>query len=148
MSVVGWCASHCITKANYYYRLRRVREACLEGFQGETFLQQIVPVKLQLLQQEGNPGSGVQPGLDILTKRFSVHVTESTPMPLLAAVLEVMRDAECFKAVYIVCGYTDLRSGMDRLAALIEIQTGNQPYVPDTPYLFCGRCTDRIKGLV
>lgn len=64
MSVVGWCASHCITKANYYYRLRRVREACLEGFQGETFLQQIVPVKLQLLQQEGNPGSGVQPGLD------------------------------------------------------------------------------------
>ena len=94
MSVVGWCASHGITKANYYYRLRRVREACLEGFQWETFPQQIVPVKPQLLQQEGNPGSGVQPGLDILTKRFSVHVTESTPMPLLAAVLEVLRDAQ------------------------------------------------------
>lgn len=26
MSVVEWCACHDITKANYYYRLRRVRE--------------------------------------------------------------------------------------------------------------------------
>ena len=60
----------------------------------------------------------------------------------------MLNDATCFKAVYIVCGYTDLRSGMDRLAALVEAQTGNRPYVPDTLYLFCGRRTDRIKGLV
>ena len=60
----------------------------------------------------------------------------------------MLNDATCFKAVYIVCGYTDLRSGMDRLAALVEVQTGNRPYVPDTLYLFCGRRTDRIKGLV
>ena len=50
----------------------------------------------------------------------------------------MLNDATCFKTVYIVCGYTDLRSGMDRLAALIEAQTGNKPYVPDTLYLFCG----------
>ncbi len=31
MSVVEWCACHGITKANYYYRLRRVRKACLEA---------------------------------------------------------------------------------------------------------------------
>ena len=60
----------------------------------------------------------------------------------------MLNDATCFKAVYIVCGYTDLRSSMDRLAALIEMQTGNRPYVPDTLYLFCGRRLDRIKGLV
>ena len=60
----------------------------------------------------------------------------------------MLNDAACFKEVYIVCGYTDLRSGMDRLAALVEVQTGNRPYVPDTLYLFCGRRTDRIKGLV
>lgn len=60
----------------------------------------------------------------------------------------MLNDATCFKAVYIVCSYTDLRSGMDRLAALVEAQTGNRPYVPDTLYLFCGRRTDRIKGLV
>ena len=30
MSVVDWCACNGLTKANYYYRLRRVRKACLE----------------------------------------------------------------------------------------------------------------------
>ncbi len=30
MKVDAWCSAHGITKANYYYRLRRVREACLE----------------------------------------------------------------------------------------------------------------------
>ncbi|WP_024293383.1 hypothetical protein [Lacrimispora indolis] len=28
VSVAAWCHDHGITKANYYYRLRRVRQAC------------------------------------------------------------------------------------------------------------------------
>ncbi|MCM1193027.1 MAG: IS66 family insertion sequence element accessory protein TnpB [Butyrivibrio sp.] len=44
----------------------------------------------------------------------------------------MFNDATCFKAVYIVCGYTDLRSGMDRLAALVEAQTGSRPHIQDT----------------
>ena len=40
----------------------------------------------------------------------------------------MLNDATCFQAVYIVCGYTDLRSGIDRLAAILETQTGNKPY--------------------
>lgn len=31
MSVVAWYACNEITKGNYYYRLRRVREGCLES---------------------------------------------------------------------------------------------------------------------
>ena len=46
----------------------------------------------------------------------------------------MLNDAVCFKAVYIVCGYTDLRSGIDSLAAVLEAQTGSNPYVPDTLY--------------
>ena len=49
----------------------------------------------------------------------------------------MLNDATCFREVYIVCGYTDLRSGMDRLAAVIEAKTGTSPYVPGTLYLFC-----------
>lgn len=56
----------------------------------------------------------------------------------------MLNDAVCFKAVYIVCGYTDLRSGIGSLTAI----TGSTPYVPDTLYLLCGRRADRIKGLV
>lgn len=35
----------------------------------------------------------------------------------------MLNDPTCFKAVYIVCGCTDLRSEMDQLAALVEAQT-------------------------
>ena len=94
MSVVDWCASHGITKANYYYRLRRIRQAYLENLPPEAPVQQIVPVNACLLQQETQSGSGIQQGLSVSVNGFSIHVTESTPMPLLAAVLEVVRDAE------------------------------------------------------
>ena len=93
MSVVGWCADHGITKANYYYRLRRVRKACLEHMQEEIPTQQIVPVEPGLLQQDHKDVPQL-PGLTISAKGFSVYVTESTPMLLLAAVLEVIQDAE------------------------------------------------------
>jgi transposase len=60
----------------------------------------------------------------------------------------MLNDATCFKQIYLVTGYTDLRSGIDRLAGIIETQTGIDPFSPDTLYLFCGRKADRIKGLV
>ena len=93
MSVVSWCASHGITKANYYYRLRRVRKACLETIQGEPSAQQIVPVQPGFLQHDSE-GCSAQPGLDISIKGCSIHVTEETSLQLLASVLEVVRNAE------------------------------------------------------
>ena len=60
----------------------------------------------------------------------------------------MLNDATGFQNIYIVTGYTDLRSGIDTLAALIESKIGSMPCVPDTLFLFCGRKTDRIKGLV
>ena len=94
MSVVDWCASHGITKANYYYRLRRVRQACLENLPPEAPAQQIVPVNTCILQQKTQSGSDIQQGLSVSVNGFSIHVTESTPMPLFAAVLKEVRNAE------------------------------------------------------
>ena len=94
VSVVDWCATHSITKGNYYYRLRCVRQACLENLPPEAPAQQIVPVNTCLLQQDTQSGSGIQQGLCVSVNGFSIHVTESTPMPLLAAVLKVVRDAQ------------------------------------------------------
>ena len=94
MSVVDWCASHGITKANYYYRLRRVRQVCLENLPPETPTQQIVPVPPCLLHQETQDDTDARLGLSVSVNSLSIHVTESTPMPLLAAVLKVVRDAQ------------------------------------------------------
>ena len=55
--------------------------------------QQIVPVEPGFLQQN-HKDDRQQPGLHISTKGFSVYVTESTPMSLLAEVLEVIQNAE------------------------------------------------------
>lgn len=94
MSVVEWCACHGITKANYYYRLRRVRQACLENIHGDSQPQQIVPVEPGILQMYEKNSSNTQPGLDISIRGFSIHVTGSTSMPLLSEVLKVVQHAE------------------------------------------------------
>ena len=94
MSVVEWCAGHGVTKANYYYRLRRVRKACLETIQTKMPAQQVVPVRPGLLQHQEQEDGNPQPGLDISIKGFSIHVTGATSMPLLAEVLRVVQHAE------------------------------------------------------
>ena len=48
--------------------------------------------------------------------------------------------------VYIACGYTDLRKGIDGLARTVRQQFALEPFT-NTLFLFCGRRRDRIKGL-
>ena len=48
--------------------------------------------------------------------------------------------------VYIACGYTDLRRGIDGLAELVRQQFQLDPF-SNTLFLFCGRKRDRIKAL-
>ena len=48
--------------------------------------------------------------------------------------------------VYIACGYTDLRRGIDGLAAMVQQQFDLDPFT-NTLFLFCGRRRDRIKAL-
>ena len=60
----------------------------------------------------------------------------------------MFNDAVCFKNIYIVCGRTDMRYGIDSLSAIVSSKLGTSPFIPDTLFLFCGRKNDRIKGLV
>ena len=57
-------------------------------------------------------------------------------------------DPRYFPAVCIVCGYTDLRYGIDSLSAIIERRFHKQLFVPNTLFLFCGRSASKIKGLL
>ena len=62
----------------------------------------------------------------------------------------MLRDADPkqFNAIYLVCGRTDMRLGIDSLAAIIETQYHLPVFVPNTLFLFCGRRASKIKGLV
>ena len=48
--------------------------------------------------------------------------------------------------IYIACGYTDLRRGIDGLAGIVEREFQLDPF-SDSLFLFCGRRKDRIKAL-
>ena len=49
--------------------------------------------------------------------------------------------------VIVVCGRSDLRRGIDGMAAAIRLHYGLDPLERGTIFLFCGTRRDRIKGL-
>ena len=60
----------------------------------------------------------------------------------------MLNDTIGFSEIYIVCGRTDLRYGIDSLAGVLRSLVIENPATAGTLYLFCGRRSDRIKGLV
>lgn len=60
----------------------------------------------------------------------------------------MLNNISSFSHIYIACGYTDLRYGIDGLSILIRKAFDLDPYDTNSIFLFCGRRTDRIKALV
>ncbi len=60
----------------------------------------------------------------------------------------MLNNASGFRKVYIAAGYTDLRRGIDGLASIVKFNFQLEPYEKDILFLFCGRRSDRIKGLI
>lgn len=50
--------------------------------------------------------------------------------------------------VVLACGYVDLRKGIDGLSMIIGDRYHQNPFEKGTLFLFCGRRSDRIKGLL
>ncbi|MEK4128644.1 IS66 family insertion sequence element accessory protein TnpB [Solibacillus sp. FSL W8-0474] len=48
--------------------------------------------------------------------------------------------------IYIICGKTDMRNGIDGLATLVQDSYNLDPY-SDSIFLFCGKQKDRYKCL-
>ena len=57
-----------------------------------------------------------------------------------------MIDLSQVKNYYVAAGFTDLRRGIDGLAAIVTQQFGHE-LSEDSLFMFCGRRTDRIKAL-
>ena len=61
----------------------------------------------------------------------------------------MLEDAAGIRRVVIACGTVDLRKGIDGLAAMIIGDKYKQnPFEKGTLFLFCGKRTDRCKGLL
>lgn len=60
----------------------------------------------------------------------------------------MLDNASEFRKIYISAGYTDLRRDIDRLASIVKFDFQLDLYEKDILFPFCGRRSDRIKGLV
>ena len=60
----------------------------------------------------------------------------------------MLKDATGIRRGVIVCGFVDLRKRIDGLAQIIGSQYAQNPFEKGTIFLFCGRRSDRMKGLL
>ncbi len=58
----------------------------------------------------------------------------------------MLEGADGVQRVVLACGYVDLRKGIDGLSMIIGDKYRQNPFEKGT--LFCGRRSDRIKGLL
>ena len=59
----------------------------------------------------------------------------------------MLGDISGVEAIYIICGYTDMRKSIDGLCDIVQDYLKVEPE-QNCLYLFCGRKKDRIKALL
>ncbi|MDD3363200.1 MAG: IS66 family insertion sequence element accessory protein TnpB [Hespellia sp.] len=87
-SVKEWCEQHELNVANYYYRLREVRKACLQNISEEPIAQSIVPVPSNLIT------SRTSSAVEITIGKLQIAVSDATSPELLKMVLQVAADVK------------------------------------------------------
>ena len=60
----------------------------------------------------------------------------------------MLEDAVGIRRVVLACGRVDLRKGIDGLGVIIGSKYNQNPFEKGTLFLFCGRRSDRMKGLL
>lgn len=96
MDVETWCVQNNITKANYYYRLRRVRKACLDQMRTEqsNFIELPIPSEKNIAVGTDNVSDPV-PAIRIKTKEgVSFEVFSNASAEVLKYLIKVVTHAE------------------------------------------------------
>lgn len=94
MTVGEWCEQHSITKCDYYYRMKVVRQACLGQVQTDTTTRDIVPVPTSLITTDDTVSESDTEGIELNAHGISFVVTGSTSEELLRKVIGVLADVE------------------------------------------------------
>ena len=92
MSVDKWCELNSITQANYYYRMKQVRVACLDALPSEKLENTVVSVPLKLMEEPASIST--VSCLELYAHGVTLRVTEATSETLLAKVLGVLAHVE------------------------------------------------------
>ena len=97
MFVDKWCELNSITQANYYYRMKQVRVACLDALPSEKLENTVVSVPLKLMEEPASISTvslNDNSCLELYAHGVTLRVTEATSETLLAKVLGVLAHVE------------------------------------------------------
>lgn len=103
-----------------------------------------------MTDQASSSTSPFKPDVVIRRGAVSIEISNTATEELLNKVggLLLLNDAVGFEKIFIATGYTDLRRGIDGLHLLLNFSFDLDPFQKHILFLFCGKRTDRIKGLV
>ncbi len=92
MKIETWCEQNGVTKANYYYRLRRVREACLKQAEKQPvhFLELPIPSEQNIASKYTAEPVAIIHG----SKNQSVELYANATAAFIRTLLEAISDAE------------------------------------------------------
>lgn len=151
MDVEIWCIQNDLTKAKYYYRLRRVCEVYLEQVQ-ETAASAFVEVSVPSAASSESQKISKSVASDDTVSVIRIRNTKGLSAEMLYHLIETFSHVRwriCFRVQKSIprYGFMDLRRGIDGLATIVRFQFKLDSYVKNTLFLFCGRRADRIKAL-
>ena len=135
LSVRPWCSEHKISPQTYYRWQRRIFD--MVKAQQEVQFADVTP-------ERPSSVGGVAVTVRIAGTEADIH--NGADAATVETVLRMLTDFTGADRVIIACGRTDLRLGIDGLAALVKQQFRLDPFT-NTLFLFCGRWKDRIKAL-
>lgn len=96
--------------------------------------------------------AAITPVAVIRSGRLTLELANDVSEPLLwqavAGGASCLKMLQGIRRVVIACGYVDLRKGIDGLSMIIGDRYHQNPFEKGTLFLFCGRRSDRIKGLL
>ena len=91
MKIDEWCQMHGITKANYYWRLRRVREAFLEATDiAPTFVELPAPMPVETTESTTPKVVAILKG----TNHLTMEITDQASPAFLNTLLGAMYHAQ------------------------------------------------------
>lgn len=92
MDVATWCSQNGITRANYYYRLRRIREACLVSIEdtGTSFVELPAPTAQKV---EEEPAASVAATVRC-SNGFTLEISNHASAEFIRSVIGAMSYAE------------------------------------------------------
>ena len=121
-SAKSWMDENGICEQSYYHWQRRFRKQAYEEMKGNS-------------------------SVPAVTEKTELSFVE-IPCHTSAETNTYMEDAAGIRRVVLACGTVDLRKGIDGLATIIGDKYGQNPFEKGTLFLFCGKRSDRCKGLL